>query len=331
MKHITVIGGGTGSFTVLTGLKKLKYHITAIVPSTDSGGSTGRLVDEFGYLPPGDIRQCLVAMADEEEQSLLRKLFSYRFDKGEEGLKGHNFGNLFLTALRGIYGNEIDAIEAAEKLFDIKGKVYRSAPEICDLVAEYDNGSKLIGEHNIDEPPFPHDGRLKITKLYTTPELHTYPQVLDAISNSDLIVVGPGDLYTSILANLVIKGIPEAIKNSKAKFVYIMNLVTRFGQTYDFKASDFLKELKKYIDRAADIVLINNTSLPEEILDRYKLENAYPVENDIIDYPNVITADLLADERIVKPNGDVLQRSLIRHDANKLAREIEYILKLDSI
>jgi uncharacterized cofD-like protein len=328
MKNITVIGGGTGSFAVLTGLKKLKdVNLTAIVASTDSGGSSGRLVDEFGYLPPGDVRQCLVALAeDEEEEFLLRKIFSYRFDKGEDGLKGHNFGNLFLTVLRDVLGGPLQAIEKAEKLLNIKGKVYPVSIENCSLVAEYENGSKLIGEHNIDEPPYPHDGRLKIVRLYTEPEVAACAPVLEAIKNSDLIILGPGDLYGSIAANLVVRGVADVIKLSNAKVVYVMNLTNKFGQTFNFKASDFLLEITKYLQKEPDYILINNGQMPDAIIEKYKLENGYPVENDLQDSAKVIEADLIASEEIVTEKGDVVKRSLIRHDPEKVSNVIEGLL-----
>jgi len=330
MKNITVIGGGTGSFTVLTGLKKHSgIKLSAIVPSTDSGGSTGKLRDEFGYLPMGDIRQCLVALAEnEEEQFLLRELFQYRFSKGENSLQGHNFGNLFLTALTDIFnGDQIKAIKKVQELLNIKGNVYPITLNNCHLVAEYENGEIVIGEHNIDEPSYPHDGRLRIKNLYTEPKSQTYKEVKNCIKKSDLIVIGPGDLYTSIVANLAIDAVPKLIREAEAKVVYILNLVTKFGQTYDFKASDFVNEIVKYLGKMPDYILVNNTSLPSDILKRYTLENAKVVENDL-KLPNVILDDFLASEEIKTVQGDILKRSLIRHDGDKVARTLVNLLAL---
>ncbi len=325
---LTVIGGGTGSFTVLSGLKKLEnINITSIVPSTDSGGSTGRLRDEFGYLPMGDIRQCLLALAENiEEQEVLRKLFLYRFDKGGNGLEGHNFGNLFMTALRDIVGDDLKAIKYIEKLLNIKGKVYPITLQKCDLVAEYENGEIIKGEHLIDSPEYPHDGRLRINKLYTEPKVSTYTKVVNVIKESDYIIIGPGDLYTSLIANLVINNIAKHIKSSKAKLILIGNLVTKFGQTYEFSLKDHVDEIEKYLNRNVDYILFNNAILPDDILKRYALENAYPVVNDMSKDSRVIEENLLASEVVKTVSGDSLKRSLIRHDSDKIAKIIKHII-----
>ncbi len=328
MNKVTVIGGGTGSFVVLTGLKRLPgIKLTAIVPATDSGGSSGRLKDEFGYLPVGDVRQCLVALAeDEEDQMLLRQLFSYRFDKGEDGLKGHNFGNLFLTALTDILGNEVEAIKMVRKLMHIRGSVYPISLHQTNLVAEYENGAKIVGEHFIDEPPYPHDGRLQIAELSVDPIVETHALINSAITNADLIIIGPGDLYTSLLANFVISGVKDILSRTPAKIVYVMNLVTRFGQTYGYTATKHLQEVEKYLGRPVDFILVNNAELPEDILARYRMQNDEPVMNDLTGDPRIVLADLLASERIVTAKGDVLKRSLIRHDSGKLAKVIADVI-----
>ncbi|MCA9379492.1 YvcK family protein, partial [Candidatus Dojkabacteria bacterium] len=223
MANIVVIGGGTGSYAILSGLKQLTGHqLTAIVPATDSGGSTGRLRDEFGFLPVGDVRQCLVALAENQDESLsLRELLSYRFDKGGDGLAGHNLGNLLLTALTDISGGEIQAIAILEKLLNIQGHVYPVSLTKTNLVAEYENGETVSGEHKIDEPAYPHDGRVRIANLHATPKVRTHKLVKEAIADADVIIMGPGDLYTSLIANLVVGGVAEALQAAKAKFVYI--------------------------------------------------------------------------------------------------------------
>jgi len=329
-KNIVVIGGGTGSFTILSGFSEFEnINIFAIVPSTDSGGSSGRLRDEFGYLPVGDVRQCLVAMAPTKEKGeFIRELFMYRFDKGENGLKGHNFGNLFLTALTDILGDELKAIKAAQEILNIRGNVYPVSLEKCDLVAQYENGEVIIGESEIDEPKYPHDGRLRISNLFLKPNVTTYKDVEKAILQADAIVIGPGDLYTSILADIVVKGIPEALSRSKAKKFYVMNLVTKFGQTFGFTANDHILEFEKYSGVSPDYVFVNSNNLPPDILEKYRLQNDYPVKNDLQDKKNVISEDFLAREEIKTSKGDIVKRSLIRHDGKKVAKKVLEVLQI---
>lgn len=332
-QKIVVIGGGTGSFVIITGLKHLEnIHITAIVTSMDSGGSTGRLRDEFGYLPVGDIRQCLVALSQDQDSHLLRELFSYRFSKGEEGLKGHNLGNLLITALSDILGSETAAIQATQKLLKIEGDVLPVSLTNTQLVAHYANGKVLQGEHNIDAPPYPHNGNMRIDKLELIPKASTYLQVKDAISEADIILIGPGDLYTSIFPNLLVDGVAQAINGSTAKVVYTLNLMTKFAQTANFTAQDHVNEVSKYLGKRPDYVLINNTPLPQEVLTRYLAQDDFPVTDDLPNEPWVVRTDLLATEQVVTPAGDVVKRSLIRHDGHKIAKVIRYgITSLQSI
>lgn len=322
--RVTVIGGGTGNFVLLSGLKKYKnLSLTAIVPSTDSGGSTGRLRDEFGFLPIGDIRQCLVALSqNSKDEVFLRELFNYRFDKGDSGLKGHNFGNILLTVLTDIVKDELKAIKLAQKLLKIKGSVLPVTLEKCELCAEYENGKILKGEHLIDQPEYPHDGRLRIIRLFTQPNAKTYLEVKNKILESDIIILGPGDLYTSIIANLVVDGVCESLRKSKAKIFYNVNLVTKYAQTYGFTAKDHVRELETYIGRDFDYILVNNSKLPKDILERYKLQNDFVVKDNLGAGDNIIRDDFLAEENIITPAGDLLKRSLIRHDSSKLIAKI---------
>ncbi|GAB4286880.1 MAG: YvcK family protein [Candidatus Dojkabacteria bacterium] len=323
-KKVVVIGGGTGSFTVLSGLKKYDFEITAVVASTDSGGSTGKLRDEFGYLPVGDLRQCLVALAeDNEEQYYLRELFTYRFSKGGNGLEGHNLGNLLMTALRDITGSDLKSINILEKLFNIKGKILPVTTEKTNLVAEYDNGEKIIGEANIDEPKYPHDPHAKIINLYTEPLVQTYFDVTTAILNADIIIIGPGDLYTSIIANLVIGGVKEAIAKTKSQIIYFSNLFTKFGQTTNYTLFDHVSEVEKYLGKRIDTIIVNDSEMPQEILVKYKMENAFPVVRNMLGDKRVIHKDLIATKTIKTRKGDILKRSLIRHDPEKVGRIIK--------
>jgi uncharacterized cofD-like protein len=325
-KRIVIIGGGTGTHTVLTGLKHYQHEVdlTAIVAMTDSGGSTGRLRDEFGYLPVGDVRMALAALAreDDVDESLIRKLFLHRFATQGGAVDGHNFGNLFLVALTDILGSEEEAIEAASRVLRISGKVLPVTNTKTHLVAEYADGRRVVGEHAIDEP----EGGVAthpIVTLSVTPVAMLNPRAAEAIRNADLIVFGPGDLYTSVLANCVVDGFKDVINESRGKRVYVANLMTKMGQTTNMGVREHIEELARYAGVLPDMVLINNTPLPEDLLEKYQAESEYPVCTDCDDVRiKVVRTDLLATEEIVRSPGDILKRSLIRHDSHKLARAL---------
>ncbi len=329
MKKVVVIGGGTGTFTVLSGLKKFPVDLTAIVTVADDGGSTGRLRDQFGILPPGDFRMALVALSpDDDDQQVLRQLFLYRFSQGEAGLKGHNFGNLFLTALTDILGSEEKALAYASKILRIKGRVLPVTTTPVTLIAQYENGEILKGEHQIDEPSETHDCFQRVKDLWLEPEATCLPSVTQALLNADLVIFCPGDLFTSILPNLAVKGVPAALQKTNAKLAYVVNLMTKHGQTTGFKASDFVSEIVKYAQRLPDAVLVDNTKYPQEALDLYKEENGKPVEDDLEDTDYLVIRESLASDLVFeKPKGDNLKRSLIRHDPDKLAWELMKYLK----
>ncbi|MFW5702857.1 MAG: gluconeogenesis factor YvcK family protein [Candidatus Dojkabacteria bacterium] len=326
MENIVVVGGGTGTFTVLRGLKNYpQTNLSAIVTMTDDGGSTGRLRDEFGVLPLGDVRQCLIALAKEDEASrILRELFIYRFPKSESSENGgHNFGNLFLTALTDILGSEAEAIEAAAEVLNVRGKIYPVTEEDVQLAAQYSDGNVLIGESKIDEPNCEkHDCRTRVIKLWTQPEAQLNPEAKEAILQADKIVIGPGDLYSSLLSNVVIKGVPEAIGESKAKFIYVTNLVSKYGQTHGMSQSDYVAEIAKYTKRKPDTILVNNAEADEDILAKYARENSFPVQDDLGEAANVVRKDLLSEEKIEREKNDAIKRSLLRHDSDKLASAI---------
>ncbi|MDF1498058.1 MAG: YvcK family protein [Patescibacteria group bacterium] len=328
MKRIVTIGGGTGTFNLLLGLKKYNFDISAIVSMADSGGSNKIIRDEFGILPTSDVRQCLVALTDEgknDSQSLMRKLFMYRFNEGV-GIKGMTFGNLFMAALTDILGNQMTAIEKTGSILKIKGRVIPVTDSDSNLVAEYENGLKVLGEHNIDEPK--HDGKLKIEKIYLEPSSIANPDAVDAIIDADAVIIGPGDLYTSLMVNLVVDGIANAIRDTKAKIIYTTNIMTSFGETYGFTASDHVRIVEKYmLYRKLDYIFLNSAKLPEDIIRKYENENDFPVEDDLSRGDrHVIRADFLSSEEIKKDKSDNLQRSLIRHDGEKIAKEIEKLL-----
>ncbi|MDC1205440.1 YvcK family protein [Candidatus Pacebacteria bacterium] len=323
-KNIVVIGGGTGTYTLLHGLKSYwgDINITKIVSMADSGGATGRLRDEFGQLPVGDARMGLAALAadvDEHEQ-LLRELLLYRFDRGN-GLSGHNFGNLLLVALTDMLGSETEAIKAASRLLRVRGKVLPVTEDNVHLVATYDDGTVVVGEHDIDEPPRERENS-RITKLETDKPARITKDADAAIRAADMIIIGPGDLYTSLLANCVIAGVSDAIESSTAQFVYVTNLMTRPGQTRGMKISNYLSELESYVGRKPDTVLINTTPLPIDIIEKYAQEGDCPVEDDLVNGIEIVRGDFLIKELVEKKEGDVLKRALIRHDGKKLANAI---------
>ncbi|MDP3991139.1 MAG: YvcK family protein [Candidatus Nealsonbacteria bacterium] len=319
-KKIVCLGGGTGTSTVLSGLKKYPLDLTAIVAMTDSGGSNRIVRDEFGLLPTSDLRQCFVALADDSEQSL-RKLFLYRFSEGK-GLKGMTFGNLFMIALTDIFGSQIEAIKKTGQILKIKGKVLPVTLTNSNLVAIYENGRKVFGEHFIDEPK--HDGKIKIKKIYLQPKAKAYPEAIKSILKADIVVMGPGDLYTSLMPNLLVQGVASALKETKAKIVCVLNLMTRYGQTYGFSARDHLRVLEEYLgENCLDFVLVNSASVPKAVLNKYKKKHEFPVADDLKkDYFKTIRGDFLNKKAAGKVAEDVLERSLIRHDQNKLAKII---------
>ena len=325
-KSVVVIGGGTGTFTVLRGLKKYapELKITAIISMTDSGGSTGRLRDEFGQLPVGDVRMALAALSrsNDDHEELLRELFLYRFKKGE-GLSGHNLGNLFLTALTDILGSEADAVKAASRLLRIAGTVLPVTADNAHLVAEYDDGLVVEGEHAIDDPPANRRGH-RIVVLTTKPAAKASAEALAAIADADLVVLGPGDLYSSILANIVIDDVPEALAATKAKLLYVSNLMERFGQTTGMSVADCSEELCSYIGRCPEYILINNTPLPEAVVLKYKNEEGVvPVFDDADSIGGtVMRTDLLSTDLPERQAADAVKRSLLRHDPDKLATAI---------
>lgn len=328
LPKVVCIGGGTGTFVTLKGLKNHPVSLTAIVTMSDSGGSNKRIRDEFGLLPTSDIRQCFVALSDENGGvGLMRKLFMYRFEKGE-GIKGMTFGNLFMAALTDIVGSQKEAIKQTRKVLKIKGTVLPVSYTSTHLFAEYEDGSVVTEEHFIDEPQ--HDGTLKITKIWLSPEAEANPDAIKAIGEADLIVLGPGDLYTSLIPNLLVKGIPEAIQKSKAKKVFVVNLMTKYGQTYGFTATDHVNAVNTRIGNSIDIVIINTGKLPQEALKEYEKSHEFPVVNDLPSDASytIITGDIASNDIVSKSSADVLVRSLIRHDSEKLAEKIMDALRM---
>jgi len=321
---IAVIGGGTGSFTLLSALKKHTKQLAAIVNMVDDGGSTGRLRDEFGVLPPGDVRQCLVALSNSPK---VRDLFDYRFAEGS--LSGHSFGNLLLTALEKVCGNFNEAVETASEILRIDGTVIPATLDNIRLKMEWPEASTILqGERVIDKNYFKYDPRRATLSLI--PNATANPMALKAIEQADIVVVAPGDLYTSIGPLLVIDGIAEALQKTNAICVYVSNLVTKQGQTTNFTVSDHAGEIERFVSTAfLDYVLYNEQLPTNNIARKYKDENAYLVKIDKLQLAKAsyksIPGNFLG-EMATKANkkSDKLsvKRSLIRHDADAVAKAL---------
>lgn len=279
-KKIVVVGGGTGNHTTLTGLRSRDCDVTAVVAMTDSGGSSGRLRAEMGHLPPGDLRRCLMALAcDSAESNLMRRLFDYRFSTGD-GLNGHSFGNLLLAALTEVTGDTITAIDEAARILGIRGTVLPVTLTRSTLCARLVDGSELTGESAIDLRIDNLD--VAIDYIYLDPKAYVYPPVLDAIASADAIILGPGDIYTSVLPNLLVEDVAQAINASDAVKIHVCNLMTKPNESSGFRTSDFLALLMEYLgtSQPLDFLLVNNTPVPPRLLERYAAEGQDPVAVD---------------------------------------------------
>jgi uncharacterized cofD-like protein len=318
MTEIVAVGGGTGTPVVLAGLKKNpQHHLSAIVAVTDDGGSTGRLREEFGWLPVGDLRQCLAALADGESSDEMFNLLFYRFG-GKGGLKGHNLGNLILTAFEDIKGSPGKAVAAVAKIFRAQGAIYPVTENIADLIIDYRDGSQATGEHVLDDHT---RGGKTITKLSLSQTSQLYEPAKKTLLTADLIILGPGDLYGSLLPHSLVKGFNQALAKSTAKFAYIVNLMTHYSQTHQMSANDHLTEVTRYFGRQPDYVVVNNGPISPELLKLYATEKEYPVKNNLSDNgpTKIIHGDFVAQVAIRLDSNDEVRRSLLRHDADKLA------------
>lgn len=325
---LAVIGGGTGSFTVLSALRHYSKSIAALVNMADDGGSTGVLRDELGALPPGDIRQCLVALSDSPK---VRDLFNYRFEKGT--FQGHAFGNLFLAALEQMNGSFSDAVETASEILRVNGVVVPATLDNVRLKMEWPEASTILtGERVIDADYFAHDPRRATLSLI--PEAMANPVAIDAILQADMVVIAPGDLYTSLGPLLVIKGIREALVKTKAKIIYVCNLVTKQGQTEGFTVADHADEIERLAGSTfLDYVFYNNQQPDKTTLSRYKAEGAYIVEVDestlTKKHYTAIGGSFLGTMAEKSKNETLpVTRSLIRHDPEAIARQIMELYRI---
>jgi uncharacterized cofD-like protein len=325
-RKLVVIGGGTGSFAVLAGLRDSPVELCSIVTMMDSGGDSGVLRDAYGVLPPGDLRRCLVALS--EESAILRDLFSVRFQ--DPPLAGRNFGNLFLLALSQSLGCEKRAVDAIGKILKIRGRVLPVTWDHAHLIAHLDDGSIVEGEAAIDArcqslrlhsaPDEKDPVQPAIGSVHLEPPAVANPEAITSIETCDFVILAPGDLYTSTIPNLLVDGIPQAIASSRAPLVYVMNLMTKPGETDGFTASQHVERIERYLGRVPDALLVHRGRPPADLLHRYELEGAEPVAVD--------------DERLAALGvGEIFRRdimsaaSLVRHDPARTAAALLGIIQ----
>jgi uncharacterized cofD-like protein len=306
LPRIVVIGGGTGMPVLLRGLKNLPIKLTALVTVADDGGSTGRIRNDMAIPAPGDIRNVIAAMS--EVEPMLIQLFQHRFSDGND-LSGHSMGNLLLAAMTSITGDFYTGIKEISRVLSVKGKIYPISNENISLCAEMLDGTVVEGESNI-----PLAGK-QIKRVFLNPEDVTpLPNAIKAIETADLIVISPGSLFTSIMPNLIIPQIDEALKSAAAKVVYVCNVMTQAGETTDFSASDHVQAIINHVGNdVINAVVVNNQSIDPKIRDVYAGENAKPVNYDI---------EKLLDMGLEIIEGDIIDysRGTIRHDTEKIAK-----------
>ncbi len=314
--RIAAIGGGTGLSVLLHGIKRYTSNISAIVTVADEGGSSGKLRKDFDILPPGDIRNCLVALADTEP--LMSNLFQYRFNESSP-LKGHSFGNIFLLAMSKVTKDFEEAVKESSKILAIRGEVIPSTLEKVRLLAELEDGSKELGETKVSESPKP------IKRISLIPQhCKATKSAIEAIKTAEAIIFGPGSLYTSIIPNLLADGISESILESKAVKIYVCNVMSQPGETDNYSASDHIKALLNNANiGSVDYVIVNNARSPYELLSKYKEKGAYPVKPD--------TDNIRAMGITVVEDNVIDTKDYVRHNPYKLAKVIEDIISIAKI
>lgn len=318
LKNVVTIGGGSGQFALLSGLRDLeKIAITAVVSMMDSGGSTGRLRDELGTLPPGDILKCIVALSP--HQTISRNILQKRFQR-DRRLKGHTAGNMLLTMLSRYTGSFPTGVAALSEILDARGTILPVTTDQATLVAELTDGQRIYGEQAIDVPRG--DQREKIRDVFLVPHhsdaIHVYPPVVAAIESADYIIIGPGDLFTSIIPNLIVPGVAGAICESTSKLIYIVNIMTKYGETHNFNAKDFVVQLEQYIGKPMDSIVYNHTLPDDATRKAYQTQKSSCVTLDGNDPfwedRAIVQADLLENDGMY-----------VRHDSQKLARTLQRI------
>lgn len=327
MKKIVTIGGGTGSFTILSGLKNIPdVQITAIVSMADDGGSTGVLRDELGVLPPGDVRQCLIALS--EHSDTVRKLMGYRFEDGV--LSGHNFGNIFLAALEKVTGNFTKGVEVASDILKVKGVVIPVTNDKAHLCITLGDGTVLKGENVINHTDMQAGGVAKI-HYDKNVELNTAAQ--EAIINADVIILGPGNYYCSVLPNIAVSGMIDALKKTKAKLVFPVNLTNKKGHTLYWTAQAYVEDVENYLGRQVDRVLVNSLPPSQNQIETYQLQegDGVLVVDDLPTNKKIFRSPLLSQGLVSFQKTDAIasSRSFIRHDSVLFAKAIEDLLTQD--
>jgi len=330
MKNVVTIVGGTGSFVLLSGLKKHPVHLSAIVSMADDGGSTGVLRDELGVLPPGDIRQCLVALSDSSDE--MRQLMNYRFEHG--ALKGHSFGNLLLGALEKINGGFLAGLKEAVKILNVKGEVIPVTADAVNLFLDLKDGTTIKGEAAINNNSALE--RVGIKRLYLKPRARANAHAIKKIKEADIIVIGPGNFYCSIIPNLLVEGITDAIRASKATVIFNCNLVNKNGHTEKFTLDDYADVINGYLggDRI-DFVTFNGKKPTSTLVQKYGKKREFLVpfakEDRTERSYKVLVTDLLSTvpQRYAKADMLAKYRAFIRHDFEKLAKIIMFISEIE--
>lgn len=322
--NIVVIGGGTGTFVTLRGLKDYPVNLSAVVTMMDDGGSSGKLRDQLGVLPPGDLRQCLIALSHAPD--VWRRLFTYRFRSGD--LEGHNFGNVLLSALEKVSKNYKDAIDEAHRIMNADGKVIPVTFNKARIHVLYESGRKLVGEKFLDEESA--DGS-KIKRIFLVPEARMNEDVEEALMGADCVIAGPGDLYSSIIAIALVKGVKEVFKKTKAKLIFIVNLMTKSSQTPNYTAQNHIDDFASYFGRVPDVVLMNTAPIPQPIIEYYAESRDIPVRDDLSrKFKGEIVHLPLLDNSSHRIKNEKLAQSfahsIVRHDPKKLAKTIMNLL-----
>lgn len=332
-KRIVTIGGGTGSFTLLMGLKRHPFQLSAIVSMADDGGSTGVLRDELGVLPPGDVRQCLVALSQSSEK--MRELMNYRFENG--GLKGHSFGNLFLSALEKMEGNFSEGVRCAMEILNVCGEVIPVTDDDAHLEMKLSDGTILRGENEINHAEILQE--VGVEKFSFATSVRASALALKRISEADAIVIGPGNFYCSLLPNVLIRSCARAIRDASARVIFVANLTNKRGHTSGWDVDDFVRELERYIGRGrVDFVVWNVRKPNKELVRKYEQQEGegmlvdFETKRDVSRTYRVLRADVVSDRApsIRKSDAIAATRSFIRHDSDRLAQAIAFLVNFDA-